>query len=701
MAFYAGKIIRHPEMQNPTIIVLTDRNDLDDQLFGTFVKCKDLLRQTPSQVTSRPDLRVQLQRASGGVVFTTMQKFAPDERGDTMPLLSDRRNIVVIADEAHRSQYGFEAKVSTTKETARVTYGFAKYLRDAIPNAAFIGFTGTPIELRDKNTVAVFGECIDIYDIQQSVADKATVPIYYEARLAKLELGPKKTNSRAYRPGLRGGDRRRRRDLGSASRLKRKWAQIEAMVGTPKRIGLIAEDLAPHFEARQDAMRGKAMIVCMSRRICVDLYNALIALRPDWHSADDAKGALKVVMTGSASDGPDWQTHIRSKQKREAIALRFKDPNDPLQLVIVRDMWLTGFDVPCLHTMYVDKPMKGHTLMQAIARVNRVYGDKPGGLIVDYIGIADQLKYALAAYTQSDRSQAGIPIEQAVAIMQEKLEIVRAMLHGFDDSLFWTGSPGERLNTLLAAQNHILTLENGKQRYVQTVTELGRAFALAMTARQRAIAVRDQCRVLPGGTRPASSRPTVAGEPEQVTEDLNAALSARSSRKAVTSNEVIDIFAAAGLDRPEISILSDEFLAEVQAIPYKNLAIEALKKLLAEAIKSFARTNLVQSRQFSQMLEETIKRLQNRSLETAAILAKLVELARKVREAGNRGEQLGLTEDEYAFYEALEVNDSAVKILGDRHTKDIARVNSSNPSETASPSTGTSKRAPRPPCACS
>lgn len=667
MVFYAGKVIRQPEMENPTLIVLTDRNDLDDQLFTTFANCQHLLRQTPEQADSRANLRNLLNRASGGIVFTTVQKFAPEEKGDAMPLLSDRRNIVVIADEAHRSQYGFEAKVTKTDEGATITYGFAKYLRDAVPNASFIGFTGTPIELADKNTPAVFGDYIDIYDIQQAVADGATVRIFYEGRLAKLELSEdEKPRIDPDFEEVTEGEESQTKD-----QLKRKWAQLEAMVGTDKRIHLIAADLVKHFEARQTAQNGKAMIVCMSRRICVALYDALIDLRPEWNAPTDADGALKVVMTGSAADDVEWQPHIRNKAGRDAIARRFKDINDPLKLVIVRDMWLTGFDVPCLHTMYVDKPMQGHGLMQAIARVNRVFRDKPGGLIVDYLGLADNLKKALATYTASKgRGALTQTQEQAVAILREKFEIVTAFFHGFDDSLFWNGTPSQRLNTLLAAQNHVLGLEDGKKRYVQAVTEMGRAFALAVP-HEDALQLRDRIgfyQAVKAGIVKVTGGSGGEGSPEE----LNAAVRQIVSR-AVATDEVIDLFGAVGMDKPEISILSDEFLAEMQGVEYKNLALEALKRLITDQIKGYARTNLMQSRSFAQMLDDSIRRYQNRSVETATVIAELVTLAKQMREAGKRGEQLGLTDDELAFYDALEVNDSAVKILGDAQLRTIAR----------------------------
>ena len=464
MAFYAGRIVREPAMANPTVVVLTDRNDLDDQLFGTFARCRDLLRQPPVQADSRADLRNKLAVEAGGVVFTTIQKFFPEEKGDRHPLLSKRRNIVVIANEAHRSQYDF-------------IDGFARHMRDALPNASFIGFTGTPIELQDANTRAVFGDYISIYDIQRAVEDKATVPIYYESRLAKLALDERE------RPRIDPGfeEATEGEEVERKEKLKTKWAQLEAVVGTEQRLELVAKDIVAHFEQRAEAMDGKAMVVCMSRRICIDLYRELVRLRPDWHDADDDKGRIKVVMTGAASDPPDWQPHIRNKPRREALANRFRDAADPLQVVLVRDMWLTGFDAPSLHTMYVDKPMRGHGLMQAIARVNRVFRDKPGGLVVDYLGLAQELKRALATYTESGGTgRTALDQGEAVAVMLEKYEICCALFHGFDRSAWVTGTPQERLSLLPAAQEHILAQENGKDRCIQAVRDLSRAFALAV-----------------------------------------------------------------------------------------------------------------------------------------------------------------------------------------------------------------------------
>ncbi|MFN3479692.1 MAG: type I restriction endonuclease subunit R, partial [Thermodesulfovibrionales bacterium] len=655
MAFYAGKIIQHPEMQNPTLVVLTDRNDLDDQLFGTFSRCKDLLRQTPVQAESREHLREILNVASGGVVFTTVQKFFNVGQVGLVKQvrpLSTRRNIVVIADEAHRSQYDF-------------IDGFARHIRDALPNASFIGFTGTPIEKADRNTPAVFGNYISIYDIQRAVEDGATVRIYYEARLAKLEL---KSDERPkidpeFEEVTEGEEQTVK------EKLKRKWAQLEAMVGTEKRVGLVAKDIIDHFEKRLEAMDGKGMIVCMSRRICVDLYNAIIKLRPEWHSDDDDRGFLKVVMTGSASDPSQWQQHIRNKMRREALANNFKKPEHPFKLVIVRDMWLTGFDAPSLHTMYIDKPMRGHGLMQAIARVNRVFKDKPGGLVVDYLGIADELKKALSDYTEKDRDMTGIPQEEAVAIMLEKFEVVSTMFHGFDYTRFFTSGPSERLTVIKEAMEHILSQDDGKNRYMQAVTELSKAFALSVP-HDKAIEIRDHVGFFQTVKASLAKNTTVGAVREPTL--LDSAVRQIVS-KAIASEEVIDIFASAGLKKPDISILSDEFLEEVRHMPQRNLAFEVLKKLLYDEIKARSKRNLVLSRSFAEMLEKTIRRYQNRTIDAAKVIMELIELAKEMREAHKRGERLNLTEEELAFYDALETNDSAVKVLGDETLRTIAR----------------------------
>jgi len=652
MAFYAGRIIREPAMENPTIVVITDRNDLDDQLFNNFAHCQDLLRQPPVQVASRADLREKLQVESGGVVFTTIQKFFPEEKGDRHPELSKRRNIVVIADEAHRSQYDF-------------IDGFARHMRDALPNASFIGFTGTPIELTDKNTRAVFGDYISVYDIQRAVEDRATVPIFYEGRLAKLDLDERERPK--IDPKFEEVTEGEESEL--KEKLKTKWAQLEKIVGAEKRIGLIAKDIVAHFEERLEALEGKAMVVCMSRRICVDLYREIVKLRPDWHSEDDEKGPLKVVMTGSASDPVDWQPHVRNKARREALANRFRNTRDPFNMVIVRDMWLTGFDAPSLHTMYVDKPMRGHGLMQAIARVNRVFRDKPGGLVVDYLGLAHELKEALATYTESGGTgRTAIDQAEALAILLEKYEICCGLFHGLDWSVWVTGTPTERLSLLPAAQEHILKQEEGRDRLLTAVQDLSRAFALSVP-NEEALRIRDDVAFFQAVRAVLAKK--APGE-QRTEEELEHAIRQIVS-KAVAPEGVVDIFAAAGLKKPDISILSEEFLAEVRGMPQRNLAVELLKKLLSGEIRTKRRKNVVQARSFAEMLEEAIRRYQNRAIEAAQVIEELIALARNMREADARGESLGLSEDEVAFYDALETNDSAVKILGDKTLRAIAR----------------------------
>ena len=652
MAFYAGRVVQHPAMENPTLVVITDRNDLDDQLYGTFARCHELLRQQPSQALNRAHLRELLRTGSGGVVFTTVQKFFPTEGEDQHPLLSDRRNIVVIADEAHRSQYDF-------------IDGFARHMREALPNASFIGFTGTPIELEDKNTRAVFGNYVSIYDIERAVKDGATVPIYYESRLARLALDEsEKPKLDEEFEELTEGE-----EVEHKERLKTKWAQLEALAGTEKRVALIAQDLVDHFERRLEAMEGKAMVVCMSRRICVALYNAIAKIRPGWRHEDDDKGHLKIVMTGSASDPPEWQQHIRNKQRRESLATRFKDPTDAFQMVIVRDMWLTGFDVPCLHTMYLDKPMRGHGLMQAIARVNRVFRDKPGGLVVDYLGLAHELKQALANYTESGgKGQTAVDQAEAVAVMLSRYEVCCGMFHGFDRSQWNEGTPQQRLSVLPAAQEHILRQEDGKNRLVKAVGDLSKAFALAVP-HDKALEIRDDVAFFQAVRTVLTKSSTGA---RRSAEDLELAIRQIVSR-AVASDGVIDIFEAAGLKKPDISILSDEFLTEIRGMPHKNLAVEMLRKLLDGEIRTRSKKNVVQGRAFSQLLEDSIRRYQNRAIETAQVIEELIVLAKEMREADRRSESLGLTEDEIAFYDALEVNDSAVKVLGDETLRMIAQ----------------------------
>jgi len=652
MAFYAGRIIREPAMGNPTVVVLTDRNDLDDQLFGTFSRCRDLLRQPPVQAESRAHLRQLLSVAASGVVFTTIHKFFPEEKGDRHPTLSERRNIVVIADEAHRSQYDF-------------IDGFARHMRDALPHASFIGFTGTPIELADANTRAVFGDYISVYDIQRAVQDGATVPIYYESRLAKLAL------DEAQRPKIDPDfeEATEGEEVERKEKLKTKWAQLEAIVGAEKRLRLVAQDIVEHFEKRLEAIDGKGMIVCMSRRICVELYRELVRLRPDWAHDDDDKGAIKVVMTGSASDPTDWQPHIRNKPRREALANRFRDPADPLRMVLVRDMWLTGFDAPSLHTMYIDKPMRGHGLMQAIARVNRVFRDKPGGLVVDYLGLAHELKQALATYTESGGTvRTALDQDEAVAVMLEKYEVCAGLFHGFDWSKWTTGTPPERLGLLPAAQEHILAQENGKERCVSAVRELSQAFALAVPHAE-ALRIRDDVAFFQAVQAVLAKRAPGDARPE---EDIEHAVRQIISR-AVAPEGVIDIFAAAGLAKPDISILSEEFLAEVRGMPQRNLAVELLEKLLKGELATRRRKNVVQARSFAEMLEQTIRRYQNRAIEAAQVIEELIGLAKEMREANARGEELKLSEDELAFYDALETNDSAVKVLGDETLRTIAQ----------------------------
>jgi type I restriction enzyme, R subunit len=654
MAFYAGRVIHEPRMANPTIVVLTDRNDLDDQLFGTFSRCQDLLRQPPVQAENRAHLRELLRVDAGGVVFTTIHKFFPEEKGDQHPMLSARRNIVVIADEAHRSQYDF-------------IDGFARHMRDALPNASFIGFTGTPIETTDANTRAVFGDYISVYDIQiqRAVQDQATVPIYYESRLAKLALAEaeRPTIDPAFEEVTEGEEVERK------EKLKSKWAQLEAIVGAEKRLKLIAADLVEHFDRRLETMDGKAMVVCMSRRICVELYRAIVALRPDWHDADDDRGMIKVVMTGSATDPLDWQPHIRNKPRREALANHFRDADDPFRMVLVRDMWLTGFDAPSLHTMYVDKPMRGHGLMQAIARVNRVFRDKPGGLVVDYLGLAHELKQALATYTESGGTgRTAINQDEAVAVMLEKYEICCGLFHGFDRAAWVTGTPTARLGLLPAAQEHILAQADGKNRLLDAVRELSQAFALAVP-HDEALRIRDEVAFFQAVRAGLLKR--APGE-ARTQEELDLAVRQIVSR-AIASDGVVDIFAAAGLHKPDISILSDEFLAEVRGMPQRNLAVELLRKLLSGEIHTRQRTNVVQARSFAEMLEASIRRYQNRAIEAAQVIEELIGLARDMRAAHARGEALGLSDAELAFYDALGVNDSAVQVLGEPTLKTIAR----------------------------
>ncbi len=648
MVFYSGYAAQKKELENPTIIVLTDRNDLDNQLFGQFSRCIQVLRQTPVQIENRKELREKLQVASGGVFFTTIQKFMPETKGDSFPQLSDRKNIIVIADEAHRSQYDF-------------LDGFARNMREALPNASFVGFTGTPIAKTDADTRAVFGDYISIYDIERSIADGATVPIYYEGRLIKLSRNEDVEIDEEIE------ELTEAEDTTEAQKKRSKWSSLESLVGIQSRLSQVASDFVTHFESRLEAMDGKAMIVCMSRRICIDLYKEIIKLRPEWHSDEDDKGFLKVIMTGSASDLQDWQPHIRNKARRETLADIVKDDKSSVKIVIVRDMWLTGFDAPSMHTMYVDKPMQGHGLMQAIARVNRVFKDKPGGLVVDYIGIAEALKKTMNTYTESGGAgRPNLDKEEAVAIMLEKYEICQGIMHGFD-YVKALKNPTEALKMIPLALEHILSQKDGKKRFTDAVYQLSKAFALAVPDKSTED-VRDEL-VLFQNLNGALNK----SEPGKAlkTEDKEHAIRQLLS-KSVFADGVIDIFSAAGLEKPNISVLSDDFLAEVRGLPQKNLAIELLERLIRNEVKTKLRRNKVQERQFSEMLDSSLQKYKNRAIEAAKIIEDLIKMAKDIREANKRGDSLGLNEDELAFYDALEVNDSAVKVLGDKILKHIA-----------------------------
>jgi type I restriction enzyme R subunit len=674
MAFYAGKLVL--ALNNPTLVILTDRNDLDDQLFDTFSLSQDILRQTPVQAENRDHLKNLLSVTSGGIVFTTIQKFLPEieEKIDLgngkfknikgqFEELSDRRNIVVIADEAHRSQYDFMD-------------GFAKHMRDALPNASFIGFTGTPIENTDKNTQAVFGDYIDVYDIQQAVEDGATVRIFYENRLAKINLKEEEKP----RVDAEFEELTESEELTDQQKLKAKWARLEAIVGNQHRLSLIAADIVKHFEERNSILDGKAMIVCMSRRICVDLYAEIIKIRPDWHSDDDAEGTIKVVMTGSSSDPLNFQPHVRNKPKRKALGDRLKDPKDSLKLAIVRDMWLTGFDAPSMHTLYIDKPMKGHNLMQAIARVNRVYKDKEGGLVVDYIGIATDLKKALSVYTESGgKGQPAFDQDEAASVMMSKYEIVAQMFEeqptdksqpkGFDYKCFFGLTPKEKLYFPIQAANYILGLEDGKARYTNSVTALSKSFAISVPHSYTSD-IRDEV----GLFQAIKARIVKVTQSSKTKsdEEIETAIKQILS-DAVVADEVVDIFDAAGIKKPDISILSDEFLAEVKGMQHKNLALELLKKLLNDEIKTRQKTNIVQSKKFSEMIENAVRNYQNNLITSAQVIEELINLAKEIKEADRKGEDLGLDFREFAFYSALEVNDSAVAVLGDEILRHIAR----------------------------
>ena len=652
MVFLAGELVRHQALENPTLVVLTDRNDLDDQLFAQFAAARDLV-PAPIQAESREHLRDLLQVASGGVVFTTLQKFGTP-KGERMPELTDRRNVVVMADEAHRSQYEF-------------VEGLARNLRDALPHATFIGFTGTPIDFEDRSTVAVFGDVIDAYTISQAVEDKATVPIYYEARLAKIDL----PETEKPRVDLEFDELTEDEEETTKAKLSSTWAKLEAMVGLKKRLQLIARDIVEHFERRQEIIEGKAIVVGMSRRICADLYREVVRLRPDWHSDSDEEGRIKVVMTGSAADPAALQPHIRNKDALKAVERRFKDPADPLQIVIVRDMWLTGFDVPPAHTIYLDKPMKGHTLMQAIARVNRVWGAKPAGLVVDYLGVAEELRKAVGTYGGRKGERPGVPVEEALRVLQEKVDVVRTLFHEFDYSGYTSEKPDEQLDTLAGGADHILGLENGKQRFLDAMSGLNKAAGIAIHL-EEARGLRDDIaffQAVQKNVRKYATSPAGSG---RTSEELGAAIRQIVS-SAVHSEGVIDIFGAAGLDRPDLSILSDEFLATVRESPHRNLQIEALRKLLRDEIRAQERRNVVQARRFSEMLEKTLLGYQNRSLEAAEVVLELVEMAKVIREAPKRSEALGLTEDELAFYDALADHDGVREVMNDEVLGVIAR----------------------------
>ncbi|WP_442513501.1 type I restriction endonuclease subunit R [Pseudomonas promysalinigenes] len=667
MTCFAARVMQEAAMENPTIVVITDRNDLDGQLFGVFSLSQDLLREQPVQVTTRGDLREKLaNRPSGGIVFATIQKFMPGEDEDTFPVLSERSNIVVVADEAHRTQYGFSASLKVpdlkvAEASARYQVGYAQHLRDALPNATFVAFTGTPVSSEDRDTRAVFGDYIHVYDMQQAKEDGATVAIYYESRLAKLSLKDTELAHIDEEVDELAEDE----EEDQQSRLKSRWAALEKVVGAEPRIQSVAADLVAHFEERNQAQSGKAMVVAMSREICVHLYDAIIALRPEWHDEDPEKGAVKIVMTGSASDKALLRPHIYPSQVKKRLEKRFKDPKDPLQLVIVRDMWLTGFDAPCVHTLYVDKPMKGHNLMQAIARVNRVFKDKQGGLVVDYIGIANELKAALKEYTASNgRGRPTVDAYEAYAVLEEKLDVLRSLLHGFDYSDFLTG--GHKL--LAGAANHVLGLEDGKKRFADNALAMSKAFTLCCTL-DEAKAVREEVAFLQAIKVLLTKRDISA---KKKTDEERELAIRQIIGNAVVSGEVVDVFEAVGLDKPNIGLLDDEFLAEVRNLPEKNLAVELLERLLEGEIKSKFASNLAQEKKFSELLDSVIKRYQNRSIETAQVIEELIEMAKKFAAASKRGDQLGLNDDELAFYDALANNESSVRELGDETLAKIA-----------------------------
>ncbi len=660
MVFYAGELALSEELENPTIVVLTDRNDLDNQLFKTFSRCRDLLRQTPKQAESRKQIKELLKKSSGGIVFTTIQKFFPEKEKEKYPVLSERKNIIVIVDEAHRTQYGFGAKISIKDEKALLRYGYAKYLRDALPNASFIGFTGTPIERSDKSTPAVFGNYVDVYDIKKAVDDGATVRLFYENRLAKLDIKPEERLK--IDPQIEGITE----DEEAKTKSKSKWARLEAVVGSPDRIKRIAKDIVQHFEERNSILEGKAMIVAMNRRICVDLYDEIIRIKPKWHNSDDKKGTIKIVMTGSSSDPKRWQEHIRNKQKRDEIGERFKDSKDSLKLVIVRDMWLTGFDIPCLHTMYIDKPMKGHVLMQAIARANRKYKDKDAGLIVDYIGLGMELKEAVMKYTESGgKGKPVVDQNEAVKKMLEKYEIVRDMFHGFDYKKFFELKAKERISIIPQAIDYILKGKKDlKKRFVRETIFLLKAFSLSVPD-ARAMKIKEEIGFFQAIKSAIIKNTTISG---QYKEELDSAIKQILS-KSIVSDRIIDIFEAAGINKPDISVLSDKFLMEVKGLKQKNLAFEALRKLLNDEIRIMMKKNIVQGKSFMEMLDKTIKRYTNRSIEAAEAIDELVRTSKEIRENKEREKEMGMSEAEIAFYDALADCKDAVEVLGNEKLK--------------------------------
>jgi type I restriction enzyme, R subunit len=680
MVFTAAKIVR--VLENPTILVITDRNDLDDQLFDTFAASKQLLRQEPVQARDRQHLKLLLKVVSGGVVFTTIQKFQPENGSSVYDLLSDRRNIVVIADEAHRTQYGFQAKTIDDKDEQgniigkKVVYGFAKYMRDALPNATYLGFTGTPVEGTDKNTPAVFGGYVDIYDIAQAVNDGATVRIFYESRLAKVSLteeGKKLIEEVDQELAVN--------ELSNTQKAKAKWTQLESLIGSENRIKRIAEDIVQHFEARQEIFEGKGMIVAMSRRIAVKLYQAIIHLRPNWHSDDLDKGVIKVIMTASSSDGPEMSRHHTTKEQRRKLSDRVKNPDDELKLVIVRDMWLTGFDAPCLHTLYIDKPMQGHNLMQAIARVNRIYKDKPGGLVVDYLGIASDLKKALSFYSDSGgKGDPTIAQEQAVSLMLEKLEVVSQMFNGFAYEEYFTSTTAKKLSIILAAEDHILSLENGKQRFTDEVTALSKAFAIAVPHEQ-AMDVKDEVAFFQAIKARLVKFDSLGTNKTDV--EVETAIR-QVIDKALVSNQVVDVFDAAGIKKPDISILSEEFLLEIKNMEHKNLAIETLKKLLNDEIKSRVKKNLVQSKTLIEMLEGSIKRYLNKIITASEVIEELIKLGKDIRDMDKEPKKLGLSDYEYAFYTAVANNNSAQELMSKDKLRELAVTLAENIRQNAS-----------------